>query len=101
MQPQAINRPRSIGAAQPGQSPQLGMNMEKLGIRPDPRSAGTGLSNIINERPAPPSINGLGSRFARAMATKPMKKGGAVKTSSASKRADGCAIKGKTKGKMV
>jgi hypothetical protein len=41
---------------------------------------------------------------------KPMKKGGAVKTkkmasggkvSSASKRGDGCAIKGKTKGKMV
>ena len=30
---------------------------------------------------------------------KPMKKGGSV--SSASKRADGCAIKGKTKGKMV
>jgi hypothetical protein len=32
---------------------------------------------------------------------KPMKKGGAVKASSASKRADGCAIKGKTKGKIV
>jgi hypothetical protein len=30
-----------------------------------------------------------------------MKKGGKVKSSSASKRADGCAIKGKTKGKMV
>jgi hypothetical protein len=30
-----------------------------------------------------------------------MKKGGAVKASSASKRADGCATKGKTKGKMV
>ena len=30
-----------------------------------------------------------------------MKKGGKVKVSSASKRADGCAIKGKTKGKMV
>ncbi len=29
----------------------------------------------------------------------PMKKGG--KVSSASKRADGCAIKGKTRGKMV
>ena len=32
--------------------------------------------------------------------TKPMKKGGAVK-SSASKRADGCAVRGKTKGRMV
>jgi hypothetical protein len=30
-----------------------------------------------------------------------MKKGGSVKMSSASKRADGCCIKGKTKGKMV
>jgi hypothetical protein len=51
--------------------------------------------------PAPASINGLGSRFARATAVKPMKKGGKVKVSSASKRADGCAIRGKTKGKMV
>lgn len=30
-----------------------------------------------------------------------MKKGGAVKASSASKRADGCCVKGKTKGRMV
>ena len=30
-----------------------------------------------------------------------MKKGGKVKMSSASKRADGCAIKGKTRGRMV
>jgi hypothetical protein len=30
-----------------------------------------------------------------------MKKGGRVKVSSASKRADGCATKGKTRGKMV
>ena len=32
---------------------------------------------------------------------KGMKKGGAVKMSSASKRADGCAQRGKTKGRMV
>ena len=31
---------------------------------------------------------------------KGMKKGGKVKASSASKRADGCAVRGKTKGKM-
>jgi formiminotetrahydrofolate cyclodeaminase len=31
---------------------------------------------------------------------KSMKKGGKVKASSASKRADGCAMRGKTKGKM-
>ena len=30
-----------------------------------------------------------------------MKKGGAVKASGASKRADGCAVRGKTKGRMV
>jgi hypothetical protein len=40
-------------------------------------------------------------RFQRANAPRmPMKKGGAVK-SSASKRADGCAMKGKTKGRFV
>ena len=32
---------------------------------------------------------------------KGMKKGGSVKVSSASKRADGCCVKGKTKGRMV
>ena len=31
---------------------------------------------------------------------KSMKKGGKVKVSSASKRADGCAVRGKTKGKV-
>lgn len=38
-----------------------------------------------------------------AQADKPagMKKGGAVKSSSASRRADGIATKGKTKGRMV
>jgi hypothetical protein len=35
-----------------------------------------------------------------ALQGKPMKKGGVVK-SSASKRADGCASKGKTKGRFV
>lgn len=33
--------------------------------------------------------------------TAAMKKGGAVKASSASKRADGCAQRGKTRGKML
>ena len=32
--------------------------------------------------------------------SKGMKKGGKVKASSASKRADGCAVRGKTKGKV-
>ena len=38
---------------------------------------------------------------AEQAAAQGMKKGGKVKMSSASKRADGCAIKGKTRGKMV
>jgi hypothetical protein len=40
-----------------------------------------------------------GSSIAKSLGGKGMKKGG--KTSSASKRADGCCVKGKTKGKMV
>ena len=45
-------------------------------------------------------MNGMKDKMGRAM---PMKKGGKVKMSggSASKRADGVAHKGKTKGKMV
>jgi hypothetical protein len=39
-------------------------------------------------------------RETRGKGKKKMAKGGSVK-SSASKRADGCAVKGKTKGKMV
>ena len=45
--------------------------------------------------------------FANQKATQGMKKGGAVKiakggsVSSASKRADGCAVRGKTKGRMI
>jgi hypothetical protein len=37
----------------------------------------------------------------QAQAEAGMKKGGKVKSSSASKRADGCCVKGKTRGKMV
>ena len=46
----------------------------------------------------PHPLGGMIGRMAAAKA-KPMKSGGSV--SSASKRADGCAVKGKTKGKMV
>jgi len=38
---------------------------------------------------------------AEQAAAQGMKKGGKVKLSSASKRADGCASRGKTRGKMV
>jgi hypothetical protein len=40
-----------------------------------------------------------GSGLAKALGGKGMKSGG--KVSSASKRADGCAVKGKTKGRMI
>ena len=52
-------------------------------------------------RPIPPSAAGLGS----FQETQGMKKGGRVKKmakgGSASSRADGCAVKGKTKGRIV
>ena len=50
------------------------------------------------------SLVGGPSNTARAGQPPPgamFKKGGKVKVSSASKRADGCAIRGKTRGKMV
>ena len=82
--------------------------MPMAGTRPGVTTGGPkpgvaiGPQNINPARPptpatAPASINGLGSRFARA--AKPMKKGG--KVSSASKRADGIAVKGKTRGRIV
>jgi hypothetical protein len=57
----------------------------------------------------PPSFSSLGGMTMRekmaAMRGQGMKKGGSVKAkpkmSSASKRADGCAMKGKTRGRMV
>ena len=72
-------------------------------------------SSLINTRPRPPSapppvqpppaapaksiLAGEGRSMANRMGRMGMKEGG--KVSSASKRADGCAVKGKTKGKMV
>jgi hypothetical protein len=91
-----------------GARPIMGSGMSGAGLagmaRPQPTMgsgmSGAGLAEMA--RPQPPSttsrLAGLGATGmgARAMG---MKKGG--KVSSASKRADGCAIKGKTKGKMV
>lgn len=47
------------------------------------------------------SLTGKKTKKSSAEAMYGMKKGGAVKASSASKRGDGCAIRGKTKGRMV
>jgi hypothetical protein len=46
------------------------------------------------------SISGKSQRTTAAEKNK-MAKGGSVKSSSASKRGDGCAVRGKTKGRMV
>jgi hypothetical protein len=58
----------------------------------------------FNSQTVNPVINGVatGQNFFKPKYTK-MKKGGAVKSkvSTASKRGDGCAIKGKTKGRFV
>jgi hypothetical protein len=70
----------------------------------------TGISGMARNPSAVSQLGGLGGIAAGSMMGKKpgMKKGGSVKkmasggsVSSASKRADGCAIKGKTKGKMV
>ena len=65
------------------------------------------------KQPEAPTSSGPKRRYARGKVkrypdeggehqpyAKPMKKGGSVR-SSASKRADGCAVKGKTRGKFV
>ena len=59
-------------------------------------------ANAIKANPPTPAAKGSGIVQAATNALKasrPMKKGGSV--SSASKRADGCCTKGKTKGRML
>jgi hypothetical protein len=62
-----------------------------------PKPAPTGLGSAMQNNPRmAQNLGALGAGLGKRMG---MKKGG--KVSSASKRADGCAVKGKTKGKMV
>jgi hypothetical protein len=114
--PQNINpvRPQTPAPApQPGQRARPPSAPAPVKAPPPPQQP-TGRGGIFGSRgtpspaPAAPVKSGLGSILAgegRSMANrmaldkKYMKKGGSV--SSASKRADGCATKGKTKGKMV
>jgi hypothetical protein len=65
---------------------------------PKPAPAGmTGLGSAAQNNPRMMgNLGALGAGLGKRMG---MKEGGSV--SSASKRADGCAVKGKTKGKMV
>ena len=81
----------------PGTRPGVTTGGPKPGVAIGPQNINPARPPTPAPAPAPASINGLGSRFARA--AKPMKKGG--KVSSASKRADGIAVKGKTRGRLV
>ena len=93
----------------PGQSPKnplpaaptrptMGVRPMQPGVTPKPAPAGVRTTAptaaVGMGMPAP-----LGIRTMAPNSAVGMKKGG--KVSSASKRADGCAVKGKTKGKMV
>lgn len=62
-----------------------------------PRPQGTTSSPMLNRGPTTTNVPLKGFNLSKKPS---MKKGGAVK-SSASKRADGCAVRGKTKGRMV
>jgi hypothetical protein len=57
--------------------------------------------SMLPDKPGIPPGKGFGEDIPRKKEEKPkkMRSGGSV--SSASKRADGCAVKGKTRGKMV
>jgi len=62
-------------------------------------SEGFSYSKGKTEDTSPSAFEDLVNIFKRA--PRVMKKGGSVKSASASKRADGCAVKGKTKGRFV
>ena len=89
-------------------SQQIGQSLQTIGdALGKPGGGGGGLGGMIGVNP----FSGGLSDLSGLLKGKPMKKGGRVKAkksyksggkvSSASKRADGCAIKGKTKGRMV
>lgn len=64
---------------------------------PDKRRLPEKLYDFAGERITAPMVDMVGAGLEKAG----MKKGGKVKMSSASKRADGCAQRGKTRGKIV
>ena len=96
--------PATPAASEPTASTDTGDESRRLMRRAGVfnKNAMTGEETVrdFNERIDPRFVNSMtyGRRAEMRMPT--MKKGGVVK-SSASKRADGCAIKGKTRGRMV
>ena len=99
---EALRGKRGAGKA-PRMAPPMG------GKRPMPNPADAGIFTADKGiQPPSPDEGPTLDRGMRGMPRRPgMKKGGCVKKAaggkvgSASKRADGCAIKGKTKGKMI
>ena len=93
--------------------PSINMTQMDMGKYIGPGKGPVPTAQTSKQATPPPTVipKGLNPNFKSALATaprytgpgfgptKPMKKGGSV--SLASKRADGCAVKGKTKGKMV
>ncbi len=106
----SIETLRGKRAAPPAPPAKRPMAPPMAGKRPmaNPADAGIFTADKGIQPPSPDEGPTL-DRGMRGMPRRPgMKKGGCVKkmksggsTSSASKRADGCAIKGKTKGKMI
>jgi len=68
-----------------------------MGTTGGPKPAPTGIGSAVQNNPRiAANMGALGAGLGKRLG---MKKGG--KVSSASKRADGIAVKGKTKGKMI
>jgi hypothetical protein len=89
----------SFGKFKPTPTPTQG-SMLGLGKNPGINSTNStttaDMTRKSNAKPFSSALGGLGMALGKKMG---MKEGG--KVSSASKRADGCAVKGKTKGKMI
>lgn len=79
-----------------GQQP-AGIRPPGMGTTGGPKPAPTGIGMAVQNNPR--IAANMGASAAALGKRLGMKKGG--KVSSASKRADGCAVKGKTKGKIV
>ena len=97
-------RPPGVLGTTGGPKPAPAVQLPTAGTRPPgtpttggPKPAPTGLGSAMQNNPRMAgNLGALGAGLGKRMG---MKKGG--KVSSASARADGCAVKGKTKGKMV
>lgn len=88
--------PVSAFGMQPKSGAAAGINQIAEGVDAVTQQMGN-ISNALGSNNAPGSSLSAPSATSQAL----FKKGGKVKVSSASKRGDGCAKRGKTKGRMV